>query len=196
MIGTDVEPGGPQALDGPTWEWMRDRVTTLGLAVRSGAESVNLGTRSGSAEFADQMRVSAGFFRVLGVPPSLGREFTPEEDIPGGPPLVVLSHGLWTRLFDSGTDAVGESVLLRGEPYTVIGVMPEGFRTVPDAALWTPLGPSTRGEGGGLNYELLARVRPGSTPEEARAELDRLAGLYDGSDAAQVNTRGQVTSSG
>ena len=104
----------------------------------------------------------------------IGREIAPEEDREGGPPVAVLSHGLWTRLFDSDAGIVGQTILLRGEPYTVIGVMPPDFDTVPSAELWTPLRPSTRGEGGGTNYSLIARLRPGFSKAQADAELETL----------------------
>ncbi|MFP3942086.1 MAG: ABC transporter permease, partial [Thermoanaerobaculia bacterium] len=174
-VRTPDGAGGEQtSQDGHTWEALRDHAELVDLAVSGVPTGINFyaGDR---AVHLEQQRVSAGFFRVLGVAPRLGREFTPEEDRPGGPAVAVLSHGLWQRAFGGDPSVVGESVLLRGEPHTVVGVMPEGFRSTFPAELWTPLRPSTSGEGGGTNYQIVARLEPGASWEQAGAEVDALA---------------------
>jgi predicted permease len=105
----------------------------------------------------------------------MGREFTADEDRAGGPPVAMLSYLLWRRVFDGRPDIVGTPITLRGEPYMVVGVMPAGFTMGTPADVWTPLRPSPRGEGGGTNYGLYARLRPQVSWEEANAEVDRLA---------------------
>jgi putative ABC transport system permease protein len=148
---------------GATWIALRDGAPSIDLAVSSGlVGGVNLVAPAG-AEYVEQQRVSSGYFRVLGVPPAIGREFTIDEDQPGGPAVAVLSHGLWTRTFAADPGVVGRSVTLRGEPFTVVGVTPAGFVPSSPTDLWTPLRPSTRGEGAGGNYQLIARLRPGAT---------------------------------
>jgi putative ABC transport system permease protein len=89
-----------------------------------------------------QQRVSAGFFRVLGVAPELGREFTDEEDRVNGPSVAVLSHALWVSAFNADRAIVGRSIVLRGEPHTVVGVMPAAFYWPTRVDIWTPLRPS------------------------------------------------------
>jgi predicted permease len=116
--------------------------------------------------------VSAGFFRVLGVPPALGREFTTDEDQVGGRAVVVLSHALWVRAFAADAAVLGRDVTLRGEPFTVVGVMPARFRATTPADLWTPLRPSTEGEGAGQNYEIYARLRPGAVWADVKGEVE------------------------
>ncbi len=101
----------------------------------------------------------------------IGREFTRQEDVPGGPPLTVLSYGLWQRVFAGNPAIVGSTVDLRGAPHTVVGVMPPGFRTDQPADVWTPLQPSRFGEGGGDNYGVIARLKPGVTLAEANGQL-------------------------
>ena len=183
------------AIDGAGWEWMRKNVTSLDLAIRRGVEGVNLVTGTGQAEFVQQRRVSAGYFDVLGMKPLIGRVFTEEEDVSGGPALAVLSQPLWARLFHSDPNIVGKSILLRGEPFTVTGVMPADFETTyPAVDLWAPVHPSTTGEGAGLNYEFLGRVREGYTPEQAQAELAALADRYNESEAKARNTYSPVIS--
>jgi predicted permease len=83
-------------------------------------------------------RVTQPFFEVLGIQPALGRGFLPEEDVPGGARVAVLSHGLWQRRFGGSADIIGRSIALNGEPYTIVGVMPPGFQHPERAQLWTP----------------------------------------------------------
>src|SRR6266404_5288650 len=156
--------------DGRTWEAVRDSVPALDAAVYSDwVTGVNIGV-NGSGVYAKQQRVSAGFFRVLGVAPAIGREFTETEDRAGGPSAVILSHAIWKKYFSGDPGVVGRSILLRGEPYTVVGVMAAGFRSDTAADLWTPIRPSRSGEGGGNNYGILARLRPGAAWQQAAAQ--------------------------
>jgi len=120
-------------------------------------------------------RVSAGYFRVLGVPPLIGREFSLEEDRPGGPAVTVLSDRLWRSAFRGDAGIVGQTVLLKGEPHTVIGVMPPSFRTNSEADLWTPIRPSRDGEGSGQNYGIVARLKDGVSWAQAAGEVASVA---------------------
>jgi predicted permease len=155
---------------GRIWELVRDHATFLDSAVYGGAGGVNL-LAAGRVEYVQQQRVSANFFHVLGVAPLFGREFQRQEDVPGGPPLTILSDALWKRDFLGDPHIVGRTVELRGAPYTVIGVMPPTFRTDQPGDLWTPLQPSTSGEGGGDNYGVIARLKPGVTFAQANGQL-------------------------
>src|SRR5437867_597662 len=129
----------------------------------------------GSAEFVAGAAVSADLFPILKARPMLGRVFTPEEDRPGGPRVVVLGHGLWQRRFHSSPAIVGREILMDGESYTVVGIMPEGFNfPLPGSprAFWVPLAtdPGTREriELRGNHYLLsVARLRDGVGPEQA-----------------------------
>jgi len=157
---------------GSIWELVRDQATFLDAAVFSaGTRGVNFAAQ-GRVEYVQQQRVSAGFFRVLGVSPAFGREFTPEEDRVGGPPVAVLSHGLWQRIFAGDPAVLGRPVTLRGEPYTIVGVMPPAFQTDAPAGLWAPLRPAATGEGSGMNYQLVGRLRPGVSWTQADSEIE------------------------
>ncbi len=167
---------GNTSVDGRTWELVRDRATLVDRAVFSSwTTGVNLvvGGQNGSdrALFVQQQRVGTGFFAVLGVAPLLGREFTADEDRPNGPPAVVLSAELWRTAFGADPAAVGHPIALRGESYTVVGIMPDGFQTGARADLWTPLRPSTTGEGGGSNYQVVVRFRDAGSRPQALAEI-------------------------
>lgn len=164
---------------GVTWVALREGAPKLDIAVFSGlGMGVNL-IAGGRAEYVQQQRVSAGYFRVLGVPPAIDRELSDEEDRVNGPAAAVLSYGLWTRAFGSDPSIVGRSIVLRGEPHLVVGVMPAGFVSLmptdvannAPADVWTPLRPSTRGEGGGENYGIIARLKDGVSWSEANAQI-------------------------
>jgi predicted permease len=174
MLGTVARQGKASAFDngqdGREWEAVRDHATFLDSAVYGGTNGVNL-VADGRVEYVQEQRVSANFFGVLGVHPLRGREFTRQEDVRGGPPLVVLSYEIWRRVFHEDYSIIGRTIDLRGAPYTVVGIMPSGFRTDSPADLWTPLQPSTQGEGSGTNYAVIARMKPNVTLAEANGQL-------------------------
>jgi len=160
--------------NGAMWEGIRDNATGVeAAAFNSGSEGVNL-FANGAVMFVRQQRVSAGFFHVLGIGPLAGREFSRAEDTPAGGQVALLSYSLWRRLFNGDKSAVGKEILLKGEPHTVIGVMPQDFRFDSAVDLWTPLRPSRNGEGEGINYGILARVKPAVTMPEINSQLDRI----------------------
>lgn len=159
---------------GATWLAIRDRATTVDAAVYSTWPAGANVTASGTASYVQQQKVATGFFKVLGVAPLIGREFTPEEDRAGGPPAVILSHALWRTMFAADPQAVGRSLLFRGEAATIVGVMPPGFRSGAEADLWTPIRPATTGEGEGENYLILVRLRPGVEWTRADAEIRQI----------------------
>ena len=155
---------------GKVWEAIRDHATTFDAAVLSGlAARISLVLPNRAVVITPQ-RVSAGYFRVLGVPPAMGREFTREEDRLGGPAVTVLSDRLWRSAFDGDPSVLGRTVLLKGEPHEVVGIMPPSFRSSVDADLWTPIRPNTNGEGASPNYGIIARLKDGATWPQARAE--------------------------
>lgn len=156
---------------GAAWEAVRDHATYTDAAVFSdGSMGVNFAA-GGRVEYVKQQRVSAGFFRVLAVAPLIGREFSPEEDRAGGPAVTVLSYALWKRAFGADPSIVGQAVSLRGEPHTVVGVLPASFQSSVPADLWTPLRPSRTGEGAGSNYAVVTRLRDGASWAQANGQM-------------------------
>jgi len=126
--------------------------------------------------------VSSNFFSVLGVPPALGRAFVAEDDRRGAARVVVLGHALWRDRFGADPLAVGSSVVLDREPFTVVGVMPEGFAHPAGAQLWTPLVPgvSELAEQPGVWWmSALGRLKPGVSLEQARRDMAALATAYN-----------------
>lgn len=106
------------------------------------AASVEAGfvlTGGGEPEKVEARRVTASFFPLLGVPPRIGRVFSPDDDRPGATRVVVLSHGLWQRRFGRDPGVLGRDLVLNGEKYTVVGVMPREFQFLQSyVALWVP----------------------------------------------------------
>src|SRR4029453_12135640 len=172
--GAEIERGS-MALTGAGWKAVQTQAKSVDAAIFSViASRVSLVAESRTLTVAPQ-RVSAGYFGVLGVPPLVGCEFTAEEDVVGGPALAILSEPLWRTGFEGDTGVVGKNILLKGEAHTVVGVMPASFRNNIDADLWTPIRPSTQGEGGGNNYGAVVRLKDGVTWAQAAAEVGRAA---------------------
>ncbi|MEO1087126.1 MAG: ABC transporter permease [Acidobacteriota bacterium] len=117
-------------------------------------------------------RVTASLFPLLGVEPQLGRNFTPAESRPGGSKVTLLSHRLWIDHFGGDASVLGRSVLLSGERYEVVGVMPEGFRFSHYGLVWTPLQDDLVGQPrDGRPLGVIARLRPGAQLAEARTQM-------------------------
>ena len=131
----------------------------------------------------DGQLVSEGYFRTLGMLPSLGRNFETSEDRVGGPRVVILSHALWQQEFGADTTLIGRAIKLNDDLYTVVGVMPAGFENIlnPAAEIWRPLQYDARNittketTEWGHHLEMIARLRPGITREQATAQLDSIA---------------------
>ena len=157
---------------GRTYQIVHQNATDLDSAPYSDwVTGVNFAAPS-RVEYVQQQRFGTGYLRVIGISPMIGREFTEQEDRTGGPAVVILSNGLWKRAFHSDPSVVGRSITLRGEAFTVVGVMPASFQSNVPADLWTPLRTSTNGEGSGQNYGIVARLRPGVSWARANSQME------------------------
>jgi predicted permease len=155
---------------GAEYLFYRDNLTSIeALAAWRDPTGYNL-VVGDSAEFVRALPISKEFFSVFAVQPLYGGGFTEEEDRTGGPDVVVLGHTLWTRLFGANPSVVGTTVALGNRAYVVKGVMPERFASMPRADLYVPLRPGFTGPGGGQNYTVAARVKPGVSFAKATAE--------------------------
>jgi predicted permease len=135
---------------------------------------------TGEPEQIPGARLSPTVFDVIGVQPALGRAFDATEAQPGNDRVVILGHAFWLRQFGGDQGALGRSVTLDGEPYTVVGVMPERFQFPPgaaDVAVWTPLAIGARvfTVRAMRVYYVVAQLAPGVSVEQARAEMDGIA---------------------
>jgi putative ABC transport system permease protein len=154
---------------------LADRARTLDRAAIYNMSGVTLTGTEGDPERIQISRATPSLASVLGVQPALGRWFTDQEGVPGSPPPVVLSHGLWVRRYGRDRAIVGRSLTIDGLPTTVVGVMPASF-AFPDARTdaWIAA-QSTRATASNLFTVMgVARLRDGTTLASARAEMTQL----------------------
>jgi putative ABC transport system permease protein len=135
-------------------------------------------TGVGEPERLDGRQVSAAFFPVLGVSPALGRNFSPQEDKPGGNPVALISHGFWQRRLGSDPTVVNKPLLLNGENYTVIGVLPQTFEWQSPVDVFVPVGLHAdrfmdRDSHPGMY--VLGLLKPGVSVEQSRTEMKAIA---------------------
>src|SRR5262249_31016540 len=126
-------------------------------------------------------QVSAEFFRVMRAPIEAGRGFTPDEDRPGGAKVVVLSHGLWTRRFGGAADALGKSISLSGDAYTIVGVAAPSFdesEILPNPDAWVPFQLDPASTDQGHYFNAIGRLRAGVTLEQAQSRVAASAAEY------------------
>jgi len=165
---------GQRWIDGTQWEQLRDNVPSLASAVFAAlASGANLESTSKQVAYIHNGRVSQHYFDVLGIRPAIGRDFSQSEDAPNGPKAVILSYGLWRSIFNADRNLIGSAIHLKGEPYTVIGVLPQNATTPLNADLYTSLQPSPTGEGQGTNFGVIFRLNNGATWQQADAEINR-----------------------
>jgi putative ABC transport system permease protein len=154
-------------------DWQRAARSFEQMAAVNSQKGFDL-TSPGMPEHLDGKEITSGFFNILGAKLARGREFTLQEDQPGGAPAVIISDGLWRRRFNASPDAPGTTVTLDGVDYSIIGIAPPGFRFEGDADVYTPLGQSDPQY---LNYRAthqlscVARLKPGVSIFQAQAEM-------------------------
>jgi putative ABC transport system permease protein len=133
-------------------------------------------TGDGQAERLEASLATSGLFPLLGIRPVAGRTFNPEEDKPGNPPVVLISHRLWQSHFGSDPSVVGRTIRLDGRGFTLIGVLPAEFRLIPSTDLWMPVSEYGDDLTSHLHHDfnILARMKPGIAVSQAQAELATL----------------------
>jgi len=122
-------------------------------------------------ELVHGIHVTEAYFRVFGAPVILGRTFTPQEDLPNGGKVAVLSYGLWQRRFGGNPKVVGSTLALSGEPYTIVGVTGKDFVTDQEAELWLPFQFEPNSTNQGHFFQAAAMLKPGITLAQANAQM-------------------------
>jgi putative ABC transport system permease protein len=180
MAGTTGNVRGGSVYDLEDWRRTTRTLETIGAHITF----PNTLELDGRAHSVTLTFVSSHLFPMLGVNPALGRTFTEAEDQYGGDvKKAILSHGLWTRVYRSDPGVIGRSITARGDRYTVIGVMPEGFGFPEKTDLWTPLMARYSGyrentfwqRRDGRLHSVVARLKEGSTIEQASDEMNGIA---------------------
>ena len=157
-------------------QWKRDQTVFTDMAA-VGRRSFSL-TGDGDPERVLASSATNNFFSLLGVTPVLGRAFVVEEDKPGAQKVALLTYRLWQRRYAGANDVVNRDVLLDGEKYRVVGVLPERFQYLSDATdLWVPMAFTSQqlADHGNHNYIVVARLKPGVTVSQANAELQTIS---------------------
>ena len=141
----------------------------------AGATNVGLSVFANNrSEHVNALRVSPEYFAVFGLKPLVGRTLVPEDDRETAGSVLVLSHDLWKRQFGADPAVIGRTAMVDGKPFTVIGVMPRDFASIPPVDAWTALAPIARTVGSGENIAVLARLASGVGLQRARAAIDSL----------------------
>ncbi len=166
-------------LSWPNFQDFRDEVSAMEATAAFQRWGPTLTGDGTAAEQLDGGTFSYGMFsQVLGVEPALGRGFTREEDVPQGPLSVILSDGLWRRAFGADRGVLNQTIRLNDQPYTVVGVMPPGFRAPPflGTDLWTPmqLDMSVAGGRGSAYLRAVGRISDNATLDLVRGQATQL----------------------
>jgi predicted permease len=165
-------------------EW---RAQTHGFADMAAAEYWSPDLTSGDDPTqVTALRITSRMLPMLGVAPLLGRVFSASEEEPGNEHVVVLSYGLWQRMFAGRRNVLGAPISLDGSVYTIVGVMPKSFQFAPFWAtrteLWAPLSLARRATEGGWSLRVFARLAPRVTLEQARGDLAAVTARLEASD--------------
>jgi predicted permease len=160
-------------------DWRKES-STLSYAAYAGG-SFNLADND-RPERVSARRISPSFFGLLGITPALGRFFNAEEETPGRGNVVVLADAFWRNRFGADSAVVGRSIRLDGQPFTVAGILPAGFRFGAYVDVYTPLEIPPDAARDNHSYEVIGLLKDGVTLEQANTELSgiarRLAALY------------------
>jgi len=182
MMIWDIFDGARSEVTFHTYREIAERNCSFGeLAIFEGWQTTMTG--AAEPERLDGLRVSAEYFRALGVQPAIGRDFEPSDNAYHRPKVTILSYGLWQRRFGGDRAIIGQQIVLDGDAYTVIGAMPRGFENVlaSTAEIWSPeqydpahIADVNTAEWG-HHLRMVGRLRPGVSKEEAKTDLDRIA---------------------
>jgi predicted permease len=167
----------------PELRWYREQSRAVASVAAYNAALRTVGAEDGVEPIrVGAAAVTADLFPLLGVSPELGRWISPDEDVPGGPLVAVLSHRLWMDRFGGDPGVLDRTITFSGRPARIVGVMPEGFvfPTVREQ-VWIPLALDWSNEAvAGHFLNAVGRLAPGSTLEDARLELGTIAERWAG----------------
>lgn len=154
--------------------WQADNHSLESVGIYTGA-SFNLASGTG-ADYVFGGTVSWTMFHTLGITPALGRDFREEEDRVGDPKVMILSDRVWRDRFAAKRDVIGRQIMANGIPYGIIGVMPPGFEFPGTAGAWTTMQLDPLNNRGNHSWQVIGRLKPNTTMDQARSDLGRIAG--------------------
>ncbi|MEO6213463.1 MAG: ABC transporter permease [Vicinamibacterales bacterium] len=169
----DVSRGGLSYAD---FKDLRDSSSTIQALAAFSRRSLTIADGGGEPERYSGAPVSWTLFRLLGMQPVAGRDFTAEDDRPGAEPVVLLSYDIWERRYQKAPSVINRAITINGRPHTIIGVMPPRFLFPENEYMWVPIAPyldaTPRSERG---VQAFARMKPGVSQDQAQADLQGLA---------------------
>jgi putative ABC transport system permease protein len=157
--------------------WRKSQSFQSMAAYDQGSISLNLGTGD-RPNPVNGVHVTAGFFKVFGVSPILGRTFSPDEDLPNAGKFTVLTFGFWKNRLGGGREIAGKTITLSGEHYVVLGVLPENYQPDPPTDLYLPQQFDPNSTNQGHIYFVAGRLRPGASAASAQAEMAIIADQF------------------
>jgi putative ABC transport system permease protein len=173
---TESAPGNYPFAGADYLDWRSQNQTFEDMTTYTFQENFNA-SGAGEPERAVVVEAQSNFFSMLGMEPMIGRAFLNGEDQAGRDHVAVLSYGFWQRHFGGDKTALGKAVLLNGEHYEVVGVMPAWYSIPASADMWTPIDASPKGLGprGEHHLRAMGRIKAGISVEQARADLKTVA---------------------
>ena len=169
-----AQKGNQAALSVPEYQFWKEHASSFEsvAAYRGGRErALSVGT---GQEWIQTTVVTPDFFRTLGVEPAMGREFTRQEALPGGPSAAVITEGLWRRSMAPGASPLGQAIKLDNVTYTVVGVLPASFWFPNGGDAFLPLRWTGSITDGGWNTQAIGRLKPRLSLSQAQAEMATL----------------------
>jgi predicted permease len=186
------------ALSWPRYEFIRDHQQSFASLSADTFTGFAFTQKGSEPEQVNSLAVTATFFPTMGVAPLRGRNFLPEEDVPGGPNVAILSYELWQRAFGKRESAIGESVMLSGNSYTVVGVMPPALSNPYNTVLvFVPRPFEVNGltlaqvQNGAGYLGVTARLKDGVTLAQAQSELATLGKNYQSAFAEKLDGKNE-----
>lgn len=161
-----------RAVSFPDFDDFRSQSRSFSVMAAFSTETATVGDNV--PEKAEMVAASEEFFNVLGVRPAVGRTFSQAEQLAAKPSVVILSHGLWQRIYGGDRRILGRTIQLNGVPVTVIGIMPPRFAFPDQTEGWVPLYQRSSARTA-HNYRAIGRLRPGVTIEQAQADVSGIA---------------------
>src|SRR5262249_50893448 len=135
---------------------------------------INLSDDANMPDSYTVSRVTSNVFSVIGLPPILGRAFTPEDETPGAQPVAILTYDLWDRRYGRDTSIIGRTIGINAEAATVVGVGARGLAIPVEIDLWTPYVADGKEKRQDRNFTVFGKLTPGVSREAANAEISML----------------------
>ncbi len=188
------------AVSWPRYQFIREHQTSFSDLAVSSFSGFAYTRDGGDPEQLNSFCVSASFFPTLGVQPIRGRNFTAEEDVAGGPPVVIVSHEFWQTRLGARESAIGETITLNGAPSTIVGILPPALSNpFGNVLLFVPRAFEANGitplqvENGSGFLQLTARLKTGVTFDQAKSEIATLSKNYQAAFPARLDGKTEST---